>query len=239
VFKETLLLKTSEILKGMRKWCKDGTLPDGSKGVMRAVKIETESGEVLTARDRDERRLISNIDYQQQQIEYCSRFVTVKPEDEFLALVCPESMCAGWPESRRTEFKEDSLRLRANMIRDIPKFEERIEVSQKFIRGFTSQLWAHRWRRAVKDTQTIHDESVPFLAELRVLSTDVFSWLIKGGYVALYLSEKTTRDGSRKWNDTEIAFPVARSVSETVWPDTSRYWPGFRRGVEFLGMHCK
>jgi hypothetical protein len=28
-------------------------------------------------------------------------------------------------------------------------------------------------------------------------------------------------------------------VSETAWPDTARYWPGFRRDIEFLGMHCK
>jgi hypothetical protein len=63
------------------------------------------------------------------------------------------------------------------------------------------------------------------------LSPDVFKWLIDNGYIAIYTSEKTTKDGSRKWTDHEIAFPVFRSVNWTAWPIESE--------IEFLGMHLK
>jgi hypothetical protein len=123
------LAKTSEILKGMRKWCKDGTLPDGSKGVPQIIKIETESGAVLTARDRDERRLISDIDYQEQNIE--KRFLDVSTEEEVLAEHSPELLTRVVGE---TDFKTFVLKVRAKMIAEIPEVAERIEVSQKAIR---------------------------------------------------------------------------------------------------------
>ncbi|HXM26116.1 MAG TPA: hypothetical protein VN957_08835 [Chthoniobacterales bacterium] len=220
----------------MEAWLKDGTLPDGSKGVTRAVKIETESGEVLSARDRTEVHLIEDIAYHQKRIERWKPDLDVRTEEEFLAEHSPEQLAKRLGD---IDYKTHLLEVHARMIAWIPEVAGRIEVSQKTIRGFTSQLWTHRWKRAVEDTQAIHDESAAFLAELRGLSVDVFSWLIQGGYVVLYLGEKATKDGSRKWNDTEIAFPVVQSVNETVWPDTARYWPGFRLDIEFLGMHCK
>jgi hypothetical protein len=205
-----------EIIVGMEAWVKDGTLPDGSKGVMRAVKIETESGKVLTARDRDEVKLIELIDYHQQKIEYWKRDVTVKPEDEFLAEVCPESMCAGWPESRRTEFKEDALRLRADMIRDIPKFEERIEESKRFIGVFKSKLYRHRWRKAVNGTQANRDEIAQWLADLRGLGPDVFAWLID-----LVLSKTWTYTPKRIPVQPQVIGDVATAdrviVAESTW----------------------
>jgi hypothetical protein len=120
-----------EIIVGIEAWVKDGTLPDGSKAVTRAVKIETESGQVLTAQDRYEKKLISDIEFQQKRIEHCKLNLTVTPEDEFVARLCPESLCAGRPESWRTQCKEDALQLRARMLAEIPEFEERLKLAKK------------------------------------------------------------------------------------------------------------
>jgi hypothetical protein len=50
-----------EIIVGIENWVKDGTLPDGSKGVPVAGKIEISPGEVLEARDDEEKEWIHAI----------------------------------------------------------------------------------------------------------------------------------------------------------------------------------
>src|SRR5258706_2235778 len=227
----------------MEAWLKDGTLPDGSKGVTRAVKIETESGEVLSARDRTEVHLIEDIAYHQKRIERWKPDLDVRTEEELLAEHSPEQLAKRLGD---IDYKTHLLEVHARMIAWIPEVAGRIEVSQKTIRGFTSQLWTHRWKRAVEDTQAIHDESAAFLAELRGLSVDVFSWLIQGGYVVLYLSEKATKDGSRKWNDrgslsrfmgNELTPLLLRRVASDRWTSPSLV-PCVRVSCLFCMLMC-
>jgi hypothetical protein len=71
-----------------------------------------------------------------------------------------------------------------------------------------SEISAHRWLKAVAETQSQKEEAATLLAEYRGLSLEVFFWLIEKGLIALYSSPRTSSRTGGKWEDQEIAFPL-------------------------------
>jgi hypothetical protein len=209
------LTEFRDIIEGIEIWVKDGTLPDGSKGVPVAGKIEISPGEVLEARDDEEKELISEIRRLQNVLEW----VKAQEGDPY----------RDNPPGRKVKIITDD---EPTGVTDWDKYNARqVANCEMFLAGTKSKFWAHRWIKAVEETQADRDEIAKFFAELRGLSPDVFKWLIDNAYTAIYTSEKTTKDGARKWTDHEIAFPVFRTVDWTAWP--------IEADIEFLGMHLK
>jgi hypothetical protein len=194
-----------EIILGIEAWVKDGSLPDGASGVPRANKIETPSGETLIAQDGEERQWLKNIQYRQELIDRRS-FQIMRSDareapmldapsyDGALQLICGKD--GKYDSNEYLHYDEGSdkgedptvyLSRENNHEREM---EWQIAYREMLFRSAYSKIHAHRWRKAVEETQSSRDEAAQVLAEYRGLKPEVFLWLIDNGYVALYESDR-------------------------------------------------
>src|SRR6266481_2673527 len=79
-----------------------------------------------------------------------------------------------------------------------------VKSNERAVEWQLSEIYAHRWQKAVENTNGIREETASELAEYRGLSRDVFLWLVDNGYIAVVYSEK--------FDSLEIAFPVFRNT---------------------------
>jgi hypothetical protein len=267
-----------EIILGIEAWVKDGSLPDGASGVPRANKIETPSGETLIAQDGEERQWLKNIQYRQELIDRRS-FQIMRSDareapmldapsyDGALQLICGKD--GKYDSNEYLHYDEGSdkgedptvyLSRENNHEREM---QRQIAYREMLIRSAYSKIHAHRWRKAVEETQSSRNEAAQVLAEYRGLKPEVFLWLIDNGYVALYESDRLNARTGDKWQSKEIAFPVTRDGN---WPGRrigfrvtkDGRWPWqegvadfykprqtgypddlYKPDLEFLGMHLK
>ena len=106
----------------------------------------------------------------------------------------------------------------------VPPYEDvasYVKSNERAVEWQLSEIYAHRWQKAVENPNGIREETASELAEYRGLSRDVFLWLVDNGYIAVVYSEK--------FASLEIAFPVFRN---TQWFPR---WP--ENDTQFLGMH--
>jgi hypothetical protein len=201
-----------EIILGMERWVKDGSLPDGCSGVRITSKIEVAKDEIITARDDYEKELVRKIRAFQNWIE-----------DR---------------EKNPDPTKSEHYRYRG-FVGNVP-YEEYDWVTHnkkmlahdlRLIRRAKSDIYSHRWLKAVEQTEALKEEFVMHLTGYRGLSPDVFRWMIDEGLIVLYVSERINATTGDKWESMEIAFPVVQDVQWSDFPD--RWVP------EFLGMHIK
>jgi hypothetical protein len=268
-----------EVILGMEQWVKDGSLPGGGSAIrmIGKPKVTDPEGETSVPRDGTERHWLENIQSRREDIERTRRgniFITkvqwdLKPTlespsyDESLVLVCREGsddflVYAG--DSDKGESLHEYLSRGNNYQKEI---ERQVAHSESLIRSAYSKIQAHRWRTAVEETQAMKEEAAEFLAEYRGLSPTVFLWMINNGYVALYTSQRSSVKTGNRWQDTEIAFPVARDgkypgrrLGFRITPDGKWPWQSgvrafyrqreggvpadlYKPDLEFLGMHLK
>jgi hypothetical protein len=266
-----------EIILGMEAWVKDGSLPDGFSGVVRTKKIETPCGETLVARDATERIWLENIQYRQKSIErkrggnldvLTSQWdhtpMLDRPSDDGALLLILKKGSHDFLHYEEGSDKGESYHdflLRGNNYKE--EKERQIAYCQMLIRSAYSKIHAHRWRKAVEETQSSREEAAEVLAEYRGLKPKVFLWLINNGYVALYESNRLSARFGGKWQSIEIAFPVTRDgrwpgrrigfrvTKNGKWPwqeGVADFYKGgqpdypddlYKPDLEFLGMHLK
>ncbi len=218
------LTDRADIVAGIEAWVKDGTLPDGRKGSPRPGELKTETGEVIIARDKLEKAWFYDI----ETFEIWSNHSRNLKAWHAKFPPKPNGWCGGIPKpgaqpDRYGMYRETDIDWDAQAKEDIERYAERIAAIK-------SALYARRWSKLVDEANPDRDEIAKALAEYRGLSEGVFAWLIVNGHIALYASEKTSRNGST-FSDVEIAFPV----------DRDRRWivEGQECDTQFFGMHLK
>jgi hypothetical protein len=220
-----------EIIIGMEAWVKDGSLPDGSRGVAISGRVKLCDEETLVALDDYEKELVTNIRGFKNWVEYYG---------------------ANPDPTKREGFTPGHLHWGYVLYEDYDwttHNKGRLAQSLKLIRCDKSELYAHRWLKAVAETKAQREGAAILLAEYRGLSPDLFRWLIDNGLIVFYQSQRSsTRTGGR-WEDIEIGFPVMTNSPRLPLPsDLKRHatwlqrqfgesWPG--KDIEFLGMHLK
>jgi hypothetical protein len=219
------LTERADIVAGIETWVKDGTLPDGRKGSPRPGELKTETGQLIISRDKVKKAWLHDIETFEIWTNHSRNLkawhAKFPPK--------PNGWCGGIPKlgaqpDRYGMYRETDIDWDAQAKEDIKRYAERIAVTK-------SALYARRWSKLVDETNADRDGIANALAEYRGLSADVFAWLIENGYIAIYASEKASRDGST-FSDVEIAFPVTRD----------RHWLGAdynECGTQFFGMHLK
>lgn len=225
--------------EGMEAWVQNGSLPHGAVGVVRETEVRLSDEEIIVARDSEEKILIGTIKHCQDQIELCSRGLL---HTVYYDRGPRQSRAAGprwWADPWGDPPKEyegvlyvpkDYTEEEYAAIDFVLEKEKQIAWHLAKGRQAFSAIYAHRWLNVVAETQAHRDEFAAFMAEYRGLSSEVFCWLLDSGYIALYRSEKTSKEGN-KWEDMEVAYPVMKEIQ--LFPDDRP------RYIEFYGMHLK
>jgi hypothetical protein len=157
------------VIKGMEAWVKDGTLPDGSKGVQTEGRIEAE-GETITAQDDYERKQVSWIRTFQNWIAW-----TESHPNPYVNL----------PPGRMVYFDNTPV----TEIDWPTRNAEKRKQYERMIEEKLSNIYAHRWEIVAGIAQETREGSARLLSQLRGLSREVFLWLIDNGYIAYTGSE--------------------------------------------------
>jgi hypothetical protein len=218
------LTELVDVVAGIEAWIKDGTLPDGSKGVPVPGVLKTETGEVLTARDAEEKEAIRWIQVYQTWIDHYRNLKDWHaqfPPRANVWLTGPSK--PGAQPSRYGAYRETEIDWDAYV-------KDKVAHCETLIAGTKSKLLSRRWVAAVEETIRDRELWSKWLAELRGLSPDVFAWLIDNGYIAIYQRDVTSKTGN-KFESHDVAFPIYRSVNWTAWPIES--------DIEFLGVQSK